>query len=195
MATTSLRGLETFVAELGLGPVPYFATADVLNDPMDLCHSYLAEDFGRLVECDPELVYKAIQPPHTIQDGDLDIVLPRLKLSGGSPKELAGELLKQVCQDFQVCWTNERKYTNVPFLFRFDPIPSLGFPSRMASTFDSFSLPKSSRDSYFLISTTEILHTALSSPMLYERDLILAPRRFLSSFRPRISHKISPLLT
>jgi hypothetical protein len=98
MATTSLPSLQAFVAELGLGPVPFFASADVLTDPMDLCHSYLAEHFQRLVEADPESVYKAIQPPSTIQDGDLDIVLPRLKLPGGRPKELAGELLLQVCQ-------------------------------------------------------------------------------------------------
>jgi len=95
------------VADLGLGPLPHFATADILNDPMDLYHSYLAEDFGRLIESDPDLVYKAIQPPNTIQDGDLDIVLPRLKLSGGSPKELGAGLLKKVCQLFQFCGTHE----------------------------------------------------------------------------------------
>jgi len=107
MATTSIPGLETFVADLGLGPLPHFATADILNDPMDLYHSYLAEDFGRLIESDPDLVYKAIQPPNTIQDGDLDIVLPRLKLSGGSPKELGAGLLKKVCQLSQFCGTHE----------------------------------------------------------------------------------------
>jgi arginyl-tRNA synthetase len=109
MATTSLPGLEAFMADLGLGPVPYLATADVLNDPLAIYHSFLAEDFGRLVESDPDLVYKAIQPPNTIQDGDLDIVLPRLKLSGGSPTELGAELLKQVCQSFQFFGTNEGK--------------------------------------------------------------------------------------
>jgi arginyl-tRNA synthetase len=97
MATTSLPGLEALVAEIGLGPVPFFAAADVLNNPLDIYHSYLAADFQQLVGSDPELVYKAIQPPNAIQDGDLDIVLPRLKLSGGNPKELAGELLRQVC--------------------------------------------------------------------------------------------------
>jgi arginyl-tRNA synthetase len=98
MPTTSLAGLEAFVAELGLGPVPSFAAADVLIDPMDLCHSYLAEHFQRVVEADPDSVYKAIQPPSTSQDGDLDIVLPRLKLPSGNPKQLAGELLRQVCR-------------------------------------------------------------------------------------------------
>ena len=97
MPTTSLPGLEAFVTELRLRPVPQFAAADVLNDPMDLGHSYLAENIRWLIECDPDGVYRLIQPPNTTQDGDLDIVLPRLKLPGGSPKELAGELLKQVC--------------------------------------------------------------------------------------------------
>ncbi|KAE9375792.1 arginyl-tRNA synthetase [Stipitochalara longipes BDJ] len=96
MATTSLPGLEAFLAEIGLGPVPSFEAADVLHNPLDLYRSYLAADFHQLVDSDPDLVYKAIQPPNTIQDGDLDIVLPRLKLSGSSPKELAGELLRQI---------------------------------------------------------------------------------------------------
>ena len=100
MATASLPGLENLLANIGLGPVPYFAAADVLRNPMDLYRSYLAADFQQLVDSDPDLVYKAIQSPNTIQDGDLDIVLPRLKLPGGSPKELAGELLKLVCSLF-----------------------------------------------------------------------------------------------
>jgi hypothetical protein len=130
MATTSLPGLEAFVAELGLGPIPSFATADVLNDPMDLCHSYLAEYFQQLVGCDRGLVYKAIQPPNTIQDGDLDIVLPRLKLPGGSPKELAGELLKQVCRHSSAFLDGR---TNLTCFFHLDS-PShtlrISFPGR-----------------------------------------------------------------
>ena len=43
MATASLPGLEAFVAEIGLGPIPSFAAADVLNNPIDIYHSYLAE--------------------------------------------------------------------------------------------------------------------------------------------------------
>jgi arginyl-tRNA synthetase len=95
MATTSLPGLDAYVAELGLGPIPSFAAADVLNNPIDLCHSYLAQHFHQLVERDLDLVYNAIQPPSTTADGDLDIVLPRLKLPG-KPKELAGEFIKKV---------------------------------------------------------------------------------------------------
>jgi arginyl-tRNA synthetase len=97
MATASLPGLQAFVAEIGLEPIPSFTAADVLNNPIDIYHSYLAEHFQTLVECDPDLVYDSIQPANTTGNGDLDIVLPKLKLPGASPKELAGELLKKVC--------------------------------------------------------------------------------------------------
>lgn len=96
MATASLLGLQAFLAEIGLEPIPSFAATDVLNNPIDIYHSYLAEHLQTLVECDPNLVYNSIQLSKTIEDGDLDIVLPKLKLPGVSPKELAGELLKKV---------------------------------------------------------------------------------------------------
>ncbi|KAG4422039.1 hypothetical protein IFR04_004780 [Cadophora malorum] len=95
MATASLAGLQAFVAELGLRPIPHFPEADILNSPIDIYHSYLAERLMELVDCDQQLVYHAIQPSKTIEDGDLDIVLPKLKLDGIKPKELAGELLNK----------------------------------------------------------------------------------------------------
>jgi arginyl-tRNA synthetase len=112
MATTSLRGLEAYLTELELGPIPSFAAADVLNNPIDIYHSYLAESFKPLVECSPDLIYNAIQPPSAIGDGDLDIVVPRLKLPGVNPKELAGELLKMV-YEFLQCFQILRRTTCV----------------------------------------------------------------------------------
>jgi arginyl-tRNA synthetase len=97
MATTSLPGLEALVAEVGLGPIPSFAAADILNNFIDIYHSYLAEHFQTLVDCNTNIVYDSIQPSNTTGNGDLDIVLPKLKLPGASPKELAGELIKKVC--------------------------------------------------------------------------------------------------
>jgi arginyl-tRNA synthetase len=97
MATTFLPGLQALVADIGLGVIPPFAAADILNNFIDIYHSYLAEHFQALVECNPNIVYDSIQPSNTTGNGDLDIVLPKLKLPGASPKELAAELLKKVC--------------------------------------------------------------------------------------------------
>jgi arginyl-tRNA synthetase len=96
MATASLPALQAFVAKMELEPIPSFAASNVLNNPIDIYHSYLAKHFQTLVECDPDLVYDSIQPANTTGNGDLDIVLPKLKLTGTNPKELAGELLKKV---------------------------------------------------------------------------------------------------
>ena len=97
MATTSLPGLQALVAEIGLGPIPSFAAADILNNFIDLYHSYLAEHFQTLIDCNPNIVYDSIQPSNATGNGDLDIVVPKLKLPGTNPKELTGELMKKVC--------------------------------------------------------------------------------------------------
>jgi arginyl-tRNA synthetase len=97
MATTSLPGLQALVAEIGLGPIPSLAAADILNNFIDIYHSYLAEHFQTLIDCNPNIVYDSIQPSNTTGNGDLDIVLPKLKLPGTNAKELAGELMKKVC--------------------------------------------------------------------------------------------------
>jgi arginyl-tRNA synthetase len=73
------------------------AAADILNNFIDIYHSYLAEHFQTLVDCNLNIVYDCIQPSNTTENGDLDIVLPKLKLPGASPKALAGELMKRVC--------------------------------------------------------------------------------------------------
>lgn len=104
MATSSLPGLQAFVAQIGLEPLQTFAKADTLNNPLDIYHSYLAESLQALVECDPDVIYNSIQLSKTIEDGDLDIVLPKLKLDGIKPKELAFELVKTVSQVLYFCY-------------------------------------------------------------------------------------------
>ena len=95
MATASLPGLQAFAAsEIGLDPIPSFAAADVLHNPIDIYHSYLAQLLQSLVECDADLVYNCIQSASG--NGDLDIVLPKLKLPGVNSKELASELSQKV---------------------------------------------------------------------------------------------------
>jgi len=143
MATLSLPGLQAFIAELGLEPIPSFTSANILSNPLDIYHSYLAGHFHALVECDADLVYNSIQLSNTTGNGDLDIVLPKLKLLGANPKDFAGELLKKV-GDFstytRVC--SSFAETNESPLISTNLIPSSLFHSRMASIFDSFSPPK-----------------------------------------------------
>jgi arginyl-tRNA synthetase len=102
MATASLPGLQALLSDIGLDSIPSFVAADVLNNPVDVYHSYLTEHFQTLVGCDRDLVYDSICPANSTGNGDLDIVLPKLKLSGSKPKELAGELLQKVRRSFHL---------------------------------------------------------------------------------------------
>ncbi|KAL5321206.1 hypothetical protein ACEPPN_012018 [Leptodophora sp. 'Broadleaf-Isolate-01'] len=127
--TTSLPGLQAFLAELGLnlGPIPFFAAADVLNKPIDIYHSYLAEHVQQLVDCDRGLVYDSIQPANTTGNGDLDVVLPKLKLPGITPKELAGELLKKF-QSHPLFTLPFKDGIHLRFFFSPKTIPRILFP-------------------------------------------------------------------
>ncbi|KAK3343424.1 arginyl-tRNA synthetase [Lasiosphaeria hispida] len=96
MATRSLAGLTALLQGLELEAIPDFPSADMLRQPIDIFHAYLADVLRQLVGCDPQQAYDAIQPANTTGNGDLDIVLPKLKLSGGPDlQDLAADLVKK----------------------------------------------------------------------------------------------------
>jgi hypothetical protein len=94
--TTSLPGLEALLERIGLDvPVPPFPGADILNKPIDIYLSYLADLSSKLLECDADLAFGAVQKVAVDQtgNGDLNIRLPKLKLQ---ERDVAGELIKGV---------------------------------------------------------------------------------------------------
>jgi len=97
MATDTLDGLTAFLRTLDLGGIPQLSSADVLHQPIDIFHVYLAETLQALVGCDLQQAYEAIQPGNAANHGDLYIVIPRLKLpEGHGMQELAADLVKKV---------------------------------------------------------------------------------------------------
>jgi arginyl-tRNA synthetase len=98
MATTELAGLQALLGRLGLDTeIPKCPETDVLAHPVDIYRSYLANILVTLLECDPRIAYESIQPATEITDGDLTIVVPRLRIKDTKPKELAAELGIRVC--------------------------------------------------------------------------------------------------
>jgi arginyl-tRNA synthetase len=95
MATLSSDGLLALLVGVGVeSPIPPFPLADPQSSPMDVYLSYLAEILVQLTECVPQVAYQSIQWPNDV--GDLVIVLPRLRLKGVTPNDLAVELKKRV---------------------------------------------------------------------------------------------------
>lgn len=94
MATDTIQGLEGLLQSLSLdGPVPAFPAADILNKPVDIARSYVAQILVDAFQCSEELAWDVIQPAND-EKGDLVVVLPRLKKLKDdlSPQELANKV-------------------------------------------------------------------------------------------------------
>lgn len=96
MSTLTAADLDSLLATIGLKtPIPDFPGADVLNKPLDIARSYLADSLSGYVECDPQVAYNSIQWPNNIYNGDLAVILPKIK-PGVDSDELAFDLMKKV---------------------------------------------------------------------------------------------------
>jgi len=102
MTTLTADGLEILLDSLGLEvPISHFPDADVLNKPLDIGRSYLADIFCSLIECDQLVAYNSIQWPGDIYSGDFTIILPKL-VPGSDPNILAFDLMKRVRDFFPI---------------------------------------------------------------------------------------------
>jgi arginyl-tRNA synthetase len=95
MATLDLGGLATRLEGLGLSPIPQFPEAHVLNKPLDIGRSYLADILCSFIDRDPITAYNSIQWPNDIFTADLTIHLPKLSY-GADPTALAIDLMQRV---------------------------------------------------------------------------------------------------
>ena len=97
MATLTVTALEAFLGSLGMTvPIPQFQAADVLNKPLDIGRCYFADILSSLVETDAVNAYKSLQWPGDIFNGDLAVILPKLR-HGSKAIEFAFDLISRVC--------------------------------------------------------------------------------------------------
>lgn len=95
MSTLDLNGLEKKLEGLGLGPIPQFSEAHVLNKPLDVGRAYLADILHGLVGCVPIAAYNSIQWPNDVFTADLTVPLPKLSRNA-DPTSLAIDLTQRV---------------------------------------------------------------------------------------------------
>ncbi|KAK3689531.1 arginyl-tRNA synthetase [Podospora appendiculata] len=99
MATTSLDALQGLLENLGLeDPIPPFTSCDVLTRPLDIFHSYLADILVKIAYCEPQVAYDAIQWATDMNNGDLDVVVPKLRIKTTDNKELTRDLAEKFPQ-------------------------------------------------------------------------------------------------
>jgi arginyl-tRNA synthetase len=101
LSTLSVDGLQHLLGGLGLDdPIPSFPEADISSRAKDIYHSYLADVLLKLVDCDSHVAYEAIQSSTEISNGDLVIVMPKLRLPGVKAADMSSlglDLTRKVC--------------------------------------------------------------------------------------------------
>ena len=89
-----MTGLECLLDALQLDtPMPLFPSASVLTKPLDIGRAYLAGIMDSLIEANSCDAYKSIQWPNNVNNGDLSVILPKLK-PGTNPADFGIELQK-----------------------------------------------------------------------------------------------------
>lgn len=91
-----MDSLEQSLGSLDLGvPIPHVEGAEVLANPLDIYRTYLAQILVAALDCNIEVAYKSIQWPNNIFNGDLAVILPKLR-PGAKADAVAVELMQKV---------------------------------------------------------------------------------------------------
>lgn len=97
--TTTSHGLESLLNELNLPiPIPNFSSVDILNTPLDIGRSYLAQILSNLAECDRSIAFDSIQLPTDIEFKDLTVRIPKLSPNKDF-KTLGRNITQNVCKN------------------------------------------------------------------------------------------------
>lgn len=95
-----METLEQSLTSLNLDvPVPVIEAAEVQVNPLDLFRTYLAKVLAEIAGCDIAAAYRSIQWPNNISNGDLAVILPKLR-PGAKADEVAVELMEKVGRMF-----------------------------------------------------------------------------------------------
>ena len=96
VVTTNATGLEEALQSLGLdGPLHHYPSSNMLEKPLDVARSYLADILHSLADVELSVAYNSIQWPNNIFNGDLVVILPRLS-HGADTDALALDLIQRV---------------------------------------------------------------------------------------------------
>ncbi|TGZ84166.1 arginyl-tRNA synthetase [Ascodesmis nigricans] len=91
-APPSIDELQAQLKSLNVtDPLPVFPGSNPTSNPVDVFRCYIAEELAKISGVDIELVYPALEWTQSMDKGDLILAVPRLRIKGKKPDELAQE--------------------------------------------------------------------------------------------------------
>ncbi|KAI9149572.1 Arginine--tRNA ligase, cytoplasmic [Paramyrothecium foliicola] len=121
MSTLTLDGIAAILASLGVEKLPSAIGVDpdahVLSRPIDLYRAYIADVLADLVGCEAEFAYNAIQTPVNLQNGDVVVPVPRLRLKAKKSNEQATEIAGRFPRSSPLIQDVAASGIHLPFFF------------------------------------------------------------------------------
>jgi arginyl-tRNA synthetase len=102
-STMTMTELSSQLAHLGLrADMPEIPAANMLVKPLDIFRSHLANLLSSALGCDISLAYESIGLLNDASQGDLEVIVPRLRLKDMEPSD--------VIRKVQPCLPNLQSY-------------------------------------------------------------------------------------
>jgi arginyl-tRNA synthetase len=96
MSESETEGIERAVAALNLSPpIANKEAAPSTTNPLELCRASLTCVLAEITECNEADIRKSIQWPNNVFNGDLAVILPKMKL-GTKADKMATEIMEKV---------------------------------------------------------------------------------------------------
>lgn len=97
MATESPSGkLAGLLEKLSVGKLESYPNANPELNPVDIYRAHITTLLHEVSGVDPKIIYPAIQWTAQIENGDLQLPIPALRVKGKKPAELSEEWLAKV---------------------------------------------------------------------------------------------------
>lgn len=91
MASADIQSLTKLIGELGFNEPEKFPNSFPEFNPIDTIRNFITEELHKLSNVDKSIIYPALDAPNTLDKGDLIIPVPRLRIKGAKPVDLAQE--------------------------------------------------------------------------------------------------------
>lgn len=92
-----MEELNNKLASLGIEePLPVFEGAYPDKNPFDIYRCYVAHEMGKITGVDEKIIFPALEWTASPDKGDLVLAVPRLRLKGAKPQELAAKWAEEV---------------------------------------------------------------------------------------------------
>lgn len=93
----SIESLQLLLSSLGISdPLQTFPESNPTTNPVDIFRSFIAATLGPIGGVDVQLIYSSLEWTQSFEKGDLILAIPRLRIKGKKPDQIAKEWAEKV---------------------------------------------------------------------------------------------------